>query len=491
MPTVAVTASRSFLGRGVLAVLLLLLIGLGWQLLRSQAQSEQEVVDRFRVRAEIGSKFLTAYVKEILAREIAEAATALAGDVSAQQFTDLSRALGFPAAVLTDAEGRLLAVQPPSASLLGTEVASRYAHLSAALEGRVTVSNIISSAARAVPVVGFAVPFETGHGRRVFSGALTIAATTLGSSYLRNIVPLAGARVYLVDGKTATIASSLDGLQTADLLQRQDQSLWEAISSANEGRYKRAGIAARFEVAPVDGTPWRLVISAPEAELLVAVAGPKRWIPRVIFIGLCAAFAVVVFLSRQLERLRASRFAALETLSLTDTLTGLNNRRGHVLLAAQVLRSAARTKTMVAILFLDLNGLKRVNDERGHDAGDRMLLSAAGLLRRTFRDSDVIARLGGDEFCVVGPVPVAGDRDTILARLEENLVRHNATCGDEPALSLSIGLTWWDPRNPRPLDELVGEADVLMYEDKRNRRNKPIPAIAFAATADRPMRSSG
>lgn len=87
------------------------------------------------------------------------------------------------------------------------------------------------------------------------------------------------------------------------------------------------------------------------------------------------------------------------------------------------------------------------------------------------RDSDVIARLGGDEFCIVGAVPVStGDRDAIRLRLVEKLACHNATCVNEPLLSLSIGLTWWDPSNPRPLNELVEEADERMYEDKRNKR---------------------
>ena len=448
-------------------------MGSGWELLRRQAQSEQELIDRFRIRAEIGSKFLSSYAKDILTREALEAGAELNGDVSAAQFTRFTRTLGFPAAVLLDRAGRLLAVEPASAALLGTQVGGKYAHLSAALEGRATVSNVVSSAARSVPVVGFAVPIETDRGRRVFSGALAIANTTLGSIYLKNVVPIAGARVYLVDEARATIASSLSGAQTADLMRQQEFPLWEAIASANAGSYERSGNAVRFAVAPVEGTPWRLVISAPEDELLASVAGIGRWIARALFIALCLALGVVVFLFRQLANSRALQFAALERLSITDSLTGLHNRRGHELLAAQVLRSSARDKLMVAILFLDLNGLKRINDEQGHDAGDRMLVCAADLFRRTFRESDVIARLGGDEFCIVGAVPgSAQDRDTFLSRLEENLAHHNATNVTGLSLALSIGLTWWDPSNPRPLDELVREADERMYEDKRMKRRR-------------------
>ncbi len=473
-------AGRTIWTNVAIALSLLLLFGLGWELLRSQAQSEQELVDRFRMRAEIASRFLTAYSKDLLARESLEAAAELGGNVSAEQFTRFSSALGFPAALLLDKAGRLLAVEPPSTGLLGTEVASGYAHLRAALEGRASVSNIVFSAAHSVPVVGFAVPIETIHGRRVFSGALTIANTTLGSSYLQNIVPVAGARVYLVDERTATIASSRPGLQAADLMQHYDLPLWEAIAFANEGRYEGSGKAERFAVARVEGTPWRLVVSAPEAELLRAVSGPGRWLPQAIFVTLCLALAAVTFLTRQLANSRALRLEALEKISLTDSLTGLYNRRGHEFLAAQVLRSAARDKSMVSVLMLDLDGLKRVNDEQGHDAGDRLLLRAADLFRRTFRDSDVIARIGGDEFCIVGEIPVfvqAGD--TIRDRLEKCLARHNAACVDEPSLSFSVGLTRWDPANPRPLAELVAEADERMYEHKRNKRSPVLrPAVA-------------
>lgn len=470
MQILAVTTGR-FLGWAALAVSFLLLIGLGSQLLRSQAQGEKELLDRFRIRAEIGSQFLTGYTTDLLARESLEATAELGGDVSPQQFTRFSRALGFPAAVLLDEAGRLLAVEPPSDALLGKDVGAGYAHLGAALKGQGTVSNVVSSAARSIPIVGFAVPIETAHGRRVFSGALSIANTTLGSSYLKSIVPLGNARVYLIDENAVTVASSLAGPQTADLMQQRDPSLLKAVGSANEGRYAGSGEVERFAVAQVERTPWRLVVSAPEDELLAPLAGPGRWLPWVIFIALCLAWVGVIFLSRSLASSRASQIAVLEKLSLTDTLTGLYNRRGHELLAAQVLRSARREKTLVAILFLDLDGLKRVNDEQGHDAGDRLLLRAADFLRRSFRDSDVIARLGGDEFCVVGAVPAsAEERDMIRHRLEENLARHNATCVNEPPLSLSIGLAWWDPRSPRPLGELVEEADGRMYEDKRNKR---------------------
>jgi hypothetical protein len=161
--------------------------------LRAQSRSETELLERFRLRSEIGSRFLTSYVEDLLTREKAEAVRQLGSrDVPEQRFARLSRVLGFKAAVLLDGEGRLLAVEPAAPELLGNEIASTYPHLSGAVAGRASVSNIVSSAARSVPVVGLAVPFPADTGRRVFSGALSITDNTLGSSYLKNLVPLPG-----------------------------------------------------------------------------------------------------------------------------------------------------------------------------------------------------------------------------------------------------------------------------------------------------------
>src|ERR1700722_5333399 len=96
-------------------------------------------------------------------------------------------------------------------------------------------------------------------------------------------------------------------------------------------------------------------------------------------------------LERELEEARAS----LERVSTTDELTGLLNRRGFLLIAERQLRVAVRNKHKPILLFIDLNGLKAINDSLGHDVGDRALVETAAVLRRVFRAADVIGRLGG------------------------------------------------------------------------------------------------
>ena len=476
--------SRSALHFAAVALCGVLLFGVGTELVRSEGQNRDELIERFRLRSEIGARFLSSYVDDLLDRERIHAETSLdSPHISEERFSKVASILELPAAVLLDADGRLMAVEPPNPEIIGDEIASGYVHLRTALAGRVAVSDVVPRAADGAPVVAFAIPVSLPSGARVFSGARSIAETTIGSAYLRNVTPFIGARVYLVDETGATIASSLDGPQGPDQMQTRDHDFWVAIASGDEGRFDGSGGAERFAVTAVKGTPWRLAMSVPESVLLAPVSGVGRWITRSVFLALCLALAGVAALVHQLGKTRRREFATVEELSLTDALTGLSNRRGFELLGAQVLRSGARLGTMTAVLFLDVDGLKQVNDERGHDAGDQLLMKTADLLRDTFRDSDVIARLGGDEFCVVGVAPSStGYRQALMSRFQANVDLQNADRGLSPELSLSLGVSWSDPRRPRSLDELVREADDRMFEEKRSRRaeaesNSPIPSI--------------
>ena len=108
----------------------------------------------------------------------------------------------------------------------------------------------------------------------------------------------------------------------------------------------------------------------------------------------------------EMESLERARVAlqkqaeALREASVTDELTGLLNRRGFMLLADQQLKLATRERRRSILLFIDLNGMKTINDNLGHDVGDKALKDTAALLKRVFRSTDVIGRLGGDEFVV-------------------------------------------------------------------------------------------
>jgi diguanylate cyclase (GGDEF)-like protein len=167
------------------------------------------------------------------------------------------------------------------------------------------------------------------------------------------------------------------------------------------------------------------------------------------------------------ERKRAEE--VIRALSLVDELTGLANRRGFFALAEQQLKVARRTKSGLFLLFSDVDGLKATNDRFGHAEGDRLIRAAAQILRATFRDSDIVARIGGDEFVVLMIQTDDKAAARFLARLDVEIERRKADEKRCP-LSLSVGMTRYDPEAPVPLDELIRRADELMYEEKRKKR---------------------
>ena len=159
------------------------------------------------------------------------------------------------------------------------------------------------------------------------------------------------------------------------------------------------------------------------------------------------------------------------SLSMTDQLTGLHNRRGFLTLAEQQLKIAGRSQEGMLLFFMDLDGMKWINDNLGHKMGDEALIGVATILNDTFRSSDVIARMGGDEFAVLA-IDEAGANTNILSnRLQQQTEIYNVQGNRRYRISISIGCAHYDPENPCSIDELMSRADILMYEQKRKRRD--------------------
>ncbi len=159
----------------------------------------------------------------------------------------------------------------------------------------------------------------------------------------------------------------------------------------------------------------------------------------------------------------------LRTMSVVDELTGLFNRRGFLTLSQQQLNRSERAKETMVLFFIDLDGMKWINDTLGHREGDTALVGVADVLRETFRKSDVIGRVGGDEFAILAISGADGDREA-LARLDHCLDARNSTGTARYRLSLSVGFAHFDPYAPTSLDELISRADILMYEEKRKKQ---------------------
>lgn len=173
-------------------------------------------------------------------------------------------------------------------------------------------------------------------------------------------------------------------------------------------------------------------------------------------------------LAAELESLRAHA-ASLEALAHEDQLTGLLNRRGFTRDLARAAAYRGRYGTGVALLLVDLDHFKPINDRHGHEAGDRALQHVAGHLRRNVRASDSVGRLGGDEFAVilwnVDEATAAQKAASLAALLDGNPLRIGETT---IAIAASIGVT--------PLvagdgvEEALARADRAMYAEKARRR---------------------
>jgi diguanylate cyclase (GGDEF)-like protein len=154
-----------------------------------------------------------------------------------------------------------------------------------------------------------------------------------------------------------------------------------------------------------------------------------------------------------------------------DWLTGLPNRE---LLMSAAERVAGEPGSEVAVLMVDLDGFKRVNDTAGHRAGDEVLRAVAGRLRSCVRESDVVARTGGDEFVIVmGGPGVAEPARALVGRLRASLTEPIRAQGGDHLVGVSIGVAV--STTPTSFSEVLSQADAAMYERKRSRTSRLQP----------------
>lgn len=168
-----------------------------------------------------------------------------------------------------------------------------------------------------------------------------------------------------------------------------------------------------------------------------------------------------------IERHRSQ--STLRNLSLTDELTKLYNRRGFMTLGEQALKSAARVNSPLVLFYCDLDGLKQINDTHGHPEGDRAITGAAEILKKTFRQADVVARMGGDEFAILAGLDQTGGHEILMSRLRGNLAQYNLQNPGAHRVGLSVGLALFDPTRPSSITDLIRDADRDLYEEKKKK----------------------
>jgi two-component system, cell cycle response regulator len=156
--------------------------------------------------------------------------------------------------------------------------------------------------------------------------------------------------------------------------------------------------------------------------------------------------------------------------SLTDELTGLYNRRGFFTFAKQHWKLARRMRTNFILIYADLDRLKYINDTFGHHEGDYAIKKVAEILKKNFRDTDILARLGGDEFTCLAIDASADNINIITKRLNETIKEYNERKDREYEISLSLGVAFFDPQDTLSIEDLMKKADEVLYENKRSKR---------------------
>jgi diguanylate cyclase (GGDEF)-like protein len=171
------------------------------------------------------------------------------------------------------------------------------------------------------------------------------------------------------------------------------------------------------------------------------------------------------------NRERQEMIQRLEKYSIMDELTGLYNRRGFLTIGSEYLNLAARNKTKMFLLYMDMDNLKEINDTYGHHIGDAALVRLAKILKHTFRQSDIKGRMGGDEFAIFPIDTSIAGVEVAIGRLNKNIETFNASGEDLFKLSLSTGVAGYDPHQPSTIEDLLIRADKSMYEQKKKNRN--------------------
>jgi len=171
------------------------------------------------------------------------------------------------------------------------------------------------------------------------------------------------------------------------------------------------------------------------------------------------------------ERKQAESQARL--LAITDPLTGLGNYRRLLDVFHAEIERSGRTGRPFAVLLLDLDGLKKINDGYGHLGGSRALCRLADVLRVHCRAIDTAARYGGDEFAVILPETTAAAAELVASRIRKRI----ATDGEQPAFSASIGVAIY-PRDGETIEALLRTADRKLYGMKSRSKEEPCPSTA-------------
>lgn len=198
------------------------------------------------------------------------------------------------------------------------------------------------------------------------------------------------------------------------------------------------------------------------SQLEILLYSIKRNIFVYVLLLLISSFCAVFMLAKRGEK------EEIKYYSEYDALTGIYNRRMAFAKFRELYDSGKDSKRCMCVCFIDVNGLKDVNDTLGHDDGDELLKTIVKVIRESVRANDVIARLGGDEFLIVfDGIGAERAEEVWLNRVVNSFARINETEGRRYLVSASHGIEAVDYSSGEPLDAVVNRADEKMYAEKR------------------------
>jgi diguanylate cyclase (GGDEF)-like protein len=244
-----------------------------------------------------------------------------------------------------------------------------------------------------------------------------------------------------------------------------------ALRTATDAELAFASLALLpvLAIAWIGGLRHGLVMACTAAAILAAgeiTSGRQfsaAWIPWVNAVTRLTIFSLMAFLLAEVRL----QFETVRERANVDALTGLQNRRAFLEAGASEVERAKRYTHPLAVIFLDLDDFKRLNDTRGHDVGDAALRETARALRNTLRSSDRVARLGGDEFAAL--LPEIG-YDAAVDAGDKISMAVNGALRDFSPVTASLGLAWFEEVD-REFSAMLKIADDLMYDAKASGKN--------------------
>ncbi len=159
----------------------------------------------------------------------------------------------------------------------------------------------------------------------------------------------------------------------------------------------------------------------------------------------------------------------LQYYATRDAMTGIFNRRFAFHLLRKEIHESKASNATLTVCFVDVNGLKYVNDTFGHREGDKLILNVSGILKSSIRKMDIVSRIGGDEFLIIFPKTTINEAEKVWNRIHKKIDKMNKNKDHSYDISLSHGFSEYKGDIPISIEKLIHHADEKMYKEKYKR----------------------